>query len=104
MTEDIIDRIRAALRVIVDPELGQNIVDLGFVYEINVNGGFVRIVMTVTSPGCPAANFLLEGVRRAAKSVDGVQTAIVELTFEPPWTPSRAVPATATWLGFAAIN
>ena len=72
MTNQLVDRIRDALRVVIDPELGHNIVDLGFVYDISVVDGAVRITMTATTPGCPAIRFLKEGVANAAARVPGV--------------------------------
>ena len=67
MTDELVDRIRDALRVVIDPELGHNIVDLGFVYDISVVDGAVRITMTATTPGCPATRFLKEGVANAPR-------------------------------------
>ena len=67
MTDELVDRIRDALRVVIDPELGHNIVDLGFVYDISVVDGAVRITMTATTPGCPAIHFLKEGVANAPR-------------------------------------
>ncbi|WP_441243966.1 metal-sulfur cluster assembly factor [Tardiphaga sp. 768_D3_N2_1] len=104
MTAEIINRIRDAMRIVIDPELGQNIVDLGFVYDITVVGPVARITMTTTSPGCPASSFLLEGARHAAEGVEGVSSVDVEMTFDPPWTPSRIDPSVSTSLGFATIN
>jgi metal-sulfur cluster biosynthetic enzyme len=65
MSDDLAARIRDALRVVVDPELSHNIVDLGFVYAIAVEDGVVRITMTDTIPGCPAASFLRKASRIA---------------------------------------
>jgi len=96
--------IRDALRVVIDPELGHNIVDLGFVYDIVVAEGAVRIVMTATTPGCPATGFLKEGAETAVTAVPGVDSVDVTMTFEPPWTPSLIEPAIRASLGFASVN
>ncbi|OCK53505.1 metal-sulfur cluster assembly factor [Bradyrhizobium sp. LMTR 3] len=104
MTNQVIDRIRDALRVVIDPELGYNIIDLGFVYDISVIDGAVRIVMTATTPGCPAIRFLEEGVANAAARVPGVRSVDIVMTFDPPWTPSRIEPEVRASLGFAAVN
>ncbi|MGP2491326.1 metal-sulfur cluster assembly factor [Mesorhizobium sp. PUT5] len=82
------DEVREALRLVIDPELGYNIIDLGLVYEVSVSdGGVVQIMMTTTTRGCPATNYLKEGARDAAWSVPGVEFVNVSLTYEPPWTP-----------------
>jgi metal-sulfur cluster biosynthetic enzyme len=104
MTNQLVDRIRDALRVVIDPELGHNIVDLGFVYDISAVDGAVRITMTATTPGCPAIRFLEEGVANAAERVPGVGSVDIVMTFDPPWTPSRIAPAVRASLGFAAVN
>ncbi|XSC45401.1 metal-sulfur cluster assembly factor [Bradyrhizobium sp. RDT10] len=104
MTDKLVDRIRDALRVVIDPELGHNIVDLGFVYDISIVNGVVRITMTATTPGCPAIHFLEEGVANAAARVSGVSSVDVVMTFDPPWTPSRIAPVVRASLGFAAVN
>jgi metal-sulfur cluster biosynthetic enzyme len=104
MTDELVHRIRDALRVVIDPELGHNIVDLGFVYDISVTGGAVRITMTATTPGCPAIRFLKEGVANAAVRVPGVRGVDIVLTFDPPWAPARIAPAVRASLGFAAVN
>ena len=104
MTDAIAAEIKDALRVVIDPELGHNIVDLGFVYDISVVDGIARITMTATTPGCPAASFLKEGVARSAARVPGVGSVEVIMTFEPPWTPSRIDPSVRAELGFAAVN
>jgi metal-sulfur cluster biosynthetic enzyme len=82
------DRIRAALRQVIDPELGYNIVDLGLVYDVKVGeDGAVAVTMTTTTPGCPATNYLQTGAGEAARGVEGVEAVDVELTYEPRWTP-----------------
>lgn len=104
MTSELVGRIRDALRVVIDPELGHNIVDLGFIYDISLGQNGARIVMTVTTPGCPAAHFLKEGVECAAARVPGSEPVEVVMTFDPPWTPSCIEPAIRASLGFAAVN
>jgi metal-sulfur cluster biosynthetic enzyme len=104
MTDNRVDRIRDALRVVIDPELGHSIIDLGFVYDIAVDDGGARITMTTTTPGCPAVHFLKEGVANAAARVPGIGAVDVVMTFDPPWTPSRIAPAVRASLGFAAVN
>ncbi len=81
------DQVRQALQVVIDPELGFNIVDLGFVYDLSVEGGLVQITMTTTTRGCPAASFLQEGVRESARAVPGVESVDVTMTYDPPWKP-----------------
>ena len=104
MTDELVDRIREALRVVIDPELGHDIVDLGFIYDISVRDGAVGITMTATTPGCPAVRFLKEGAANAAAGVPGVGSVDIALTFDPPWTPSRIEPVVRASLGFAAVN
>jgi metal-sulfur cluster biosynthetic enzyme len=85
---DTVDRVREALRRVIDPELGYNIVDLGLVYDVAVEeGGVVRITMTTTTPGCPATNYLKGGAGEAASNVQGVEFVDVKLTYEPRWAP-----------------
>jgi metal-sulfur cluster biosynthetic enzyme len=104
MTDNLVDRIRDALRVVIDPELGHNIIDLGFVYDISVADSAVRITITATTPGCPAIRFLKEGVANAAARVPGVGAVDIVVTFDPPWAPSRIAPSVRASLGFAAVN
>jgi metal-sulfur cluster biosynthetic enzyme len=100
--ESVLDdgQVTEALRLVIDPELGYNIVDLGLVYAVLVNdGGTVNIVMTTTTRGCPATNYLKEGARDAAWSVPGVESVDVTLTYEPPWSPQRMSAAAKAHLG-----
>ena len=84
----LVEDIRNALRMIIDPEIGKNIVDLGLVYHIAVEeGGVVYVTMTTTTRFCPATDFLKEAVQACVWYVPGVEYAEVKLTYEPPWTP-----------------
>lgn len=88
--------VRAALRQVIDPELGYNIVDLGMIYDVAVGDeGAVDVVMTTTTKFCPATTFLKEGVEACVSGVAGVRRATVELTYDPPWDIERAVPEIA---------
>jgi len=80
--------IREALRHVVDPEIGVNIVDLGLVYRVEVEGARARIAMTMTSPACPLAEYLKELVTSAIRQhVSEVVDVDVHLVWEPPWDP-----------------
>lgn len=95
-SEELVERIRDALRMIVDPEMGSNVVDLGLIYDITVqDGGLVRVTMTTTIKGCPATAFLKEAVQNCVWYVPGVEYAEVRLTYEPPWTPEMMLEAAA---------
>lgn len=85
---DASDRIRVALRQVIDPELGYNIVDLGLVYDVVIEeGGVVHVTMTTTTPGCPATTYLRGGAGEAVSAVPGVEFVDVKLTYEPRWAP-----------------
>jgi metal-sulfur cluster biosynthetic enzyme len=88
------DKIREALKGVIDPELFVNIVDLGFVYEIKIDErpegkSDVVVEMTMTSPACPAGPQLLSQSHDAVRRLDGVGEVDVKLVMEPPWTPDR---------------
>ncbi|MFB6267876.1 MAG: metal-sulfur cluster assembly factor [Halodesulfurarchaeum sp.] len=86
------EEIRDALREVYDPEIPVNIVDLGLVYDIELDEdtGDAHIEMTLTSMGCPIADSITRNVRVAAESVEGVESATVELVWDPPWSPAKA--------------
>jgi metal-sulfur cluster biosynthetic enzyme len=81
--------IREALRLVVDPELDCNIVDLGLVYGIAVDLTKVTVTMTLTTPGCPMHESIAWGVKSALLSLNGVHDVEVNLVWDPPWTPAR---------------
>ena len=94
------DQVREALKQIEDPEVGLNIVDLGLVYDIDVEGTSVQIRMTLTSPGCPVGPQLLNGSRMVVQELEGVEQVDIQLVWEPFWTPDRVNPEYRAILGF----
>ena len=93
------DQVRKALRKVKDPELNLDLVVLGLIYEVAIDGGVVDLTMSLTSPACPVAGQILDQAREAIESVPGVERANVELTFSPPWTPDRIPPMVRSALG-----
>lgn len=91
--------IRNALKAVKDPELGLDLVVLGLIYSTEIDGGDVRVTMSLTSPLCPVAGQIVEDVKHTLEGVDGVEAAEVELTFDPPWTPERISPLIRASLG-----
>ena len=77
--------VYAALREVIDPEIGCNIVDLGLVYDVSIRGDTVLVRMTLTTPGCPMSESLAWGVKQAVLSLPPVIEAEVELVWDPPW-------------------
>ena len=95
------ERIVDVLKTVYDPEIPVNIYDLGMIYKIDVQeDGSVDLDMTFTAPNCPAADFILEDVRTKVESVNGIQTANVNLVFEPAWDQSMMSEEARVELGF----
>lgn len=80
-------QVEDALRSVIDPELGINIVDLGLIYGVDVSEGEVKVRMTLTSPGCPLAPIIDQMVRGAVSEVEGVKGVQLDLVWDPPWIP-----------------
>jgi metal-sulfur cluster biosynthetic enzyme len=91
--------IRNALKKVKDPELNLDLVVLGLVYDIEVEGGDAHVIISLTSPMCPVAEQIVDNAREAVLGVEGVENAEVELTFSPPWTPERISPLIRSSLG-----
>jgi metal-sulfur cluster biosynthetic enzyme len=92
--------IREALRQVLDPEIGVNIVDLGLVYRIEVDGARVRVAMTMTSPACPLADYLKDLVTAAIRErVPDVADVDIVVQWEPPWDPDMMSDAARRQLG-----
>ena len=91
---------RKALRAVKDPELGLNIIDIGLVYDVEVNeAGAAHVRMTLTSPGCPAGAEIMDDVRGTLTDLEGITSVEVELVWEPYWTPERMDPRVRAFLG-----
>lgn len=91
--------VRNALKAVKDPELGLDLVVLGLVYDILVEGDSVKAMISLTSPLCPVAPQIVEDARQAILAMEGVGEVEVELTFDPPWTPERISPLIRSSLG-----
>lgn len=90
-----------ALRRVIDPEIGLDVVNLGLVYRAEVHDGHARVVMTTTAPTCPLGESMAEEARAAIRAhVPGVTAVTVELASEPPWRPSMMSDAARRQLGW----
>jgi FeS assembly SUF system protein len=89
------------LREVYDPEIPVNIYDLGLVYSIEIDDqNKANIVMTLTAPGCPVADMIVQNVYDYVTSVEGIEDANIELTFDPPWDKSMMSEEAKLELGF----
>lgn len=96
-----IDLIIEKLKDVYDPEIPVNIYDLGLIYNVDIDeNNKASIIMTLTAPGCPVADMLVEDVRQAALSVENIETADVDLVFDPPWDKSMMSEEARLELGF----
>ena len=89
MVEIDAERLRATLRQVQDPEMPVNIVDLGLVYGVRLNGDVAEVDLTFTAMGCPASDFILEDIRDRLLEQPGVEDVKVNIVWSPPWTSAR---------------
>ena len=94
------EEIWDALRIVEDPELGMDVVDLGLVYDVGVEGGTVSVTYSLTSMGCPAGAQIEQDIRDVVGGMEGVEQVTTQLTFDPPWTPERMSDDAKFVLGF----
>jgi metal-sulfur cluster biosynthetic enzyme len=94
------DQVKLALRRVKDPDLHLNIIDLGLVYTIAVDGSSVKVDMTLTSPACPSGPELMSNAEAEVKSLPGVEKVEVNLVWAPFWTPEKMEPRVRAYLGF----
>jgi metal-sulfur cluster biosynthetic enzyme len=93
------DQVKAVLRRVKDPELNLNIVDLGLVYGIAVEGSTVRVDMSLTSPGCPSGPEIMGDAERQVRAIPGVTDVAMNLVWSPYWTPERIEPRVRAYMG-----
>ncbi len=89
-----------ALKQIIDPEIGLNIVALGLVYDVEVEGTQVNVNMTLTSPGCPVGPQILNGAKMVLEDLEGIDEANIQLVWEPFWSQDKIDPEARAALGF----
>jgi metal-sulfur cluster biosynthetic enzyme len=93
------ETVRNALRQVKDPELEMNIIELGLVYDVEIEDGNVRVKMTLTSPGCPAGPMITNDAYRVLRALEGVKDVNIDIVWEPYWTPERIDPKVRALLG-----
>ncbi len=96
LREDVVE----ALRQVEDPELGMDIVDLGLMYDVEVEGSKVKVIYSLTSMGCPVGPMIDEQIGEVARAVPGVEEVETELTWDPPWSPEKMSDDAKFILGF----
>jgi metal-sulfur cluster biosynthetic enzyme len=94
------DDVVEALRQVEDPELGMDIVDLGLMYDVEVDGPKVKVIYTLTSMGCPVGPMIDEQIGEVTRAVPGVEEVETELTWDPPWSPEKMSDDAKFILGF----
>ena len=95
------EAIRSALRLVMDPEVGMNIVDLGLIYKIESQPGALYIEMTMTSPACPMADMILDDIDRILDPMVPPEVDIrVEIVWDPPWSPDKMAPEAREHFGW----
>jgi metal-sulfur cluster biosynthetic enzyme len=101
-SDDLMRRgVLEALRDVIDPEVGLNIVDLGLVYEITRSGDDVTVTMTMTTPACPLGEQIVRDAQARLATIDGLGAVSVDLVWEPAWTPDRMSATAKEALGWS---
>ncbi len=96
------EQILQALHEVIDPEIGVNVVDLGLVYSVDVQGNAVHIAMTMTTPACPLHEYISEAAKAAVqRHVPEVQSVDVEIVWDPPWSPAMMSAEAKRQLGWS---
>jgi metal-sulfur cluster biosynthetic enzyme len=94
------DDVREAIRVVVDPEIGISIVDLGLVYDIKVEDGVAKVTYTLTSMGCPVGPLIEQQMQQVVSLLPGLEGAEFEMVFKPPWGPEMMSDEAKAALGY----
>jgi metal-sulfur cluster biosynthetic enzyme len=83
------EKVMEVLKNVIDPEIGINIVDLGFIYGVDIKGKEIHVRMTLTTPGCPMHSMFVHEVKQSLESAFDDAEVEIEMVFDPPWTPDR---------------
>lgn len=94
--EEVLEKLKS----VIDPELGLNVVDLGLVYDVRIDGGTVSVDLTMTTPACPLGEQICDDARAQLLTLSGVERADVNLVWEPAWSPERLTPEARLALGW----
>jgi metal-sulfur cluster biosynthetic enzyme len=94
------DAVMEALRECYDPEIPVNIVDLGLVYAVRINDGAVEVDFTLTAPGCSMSGMIREDIRTRLLQLEGIADAVVNIVWDPLWTPDKMSEDARKALGF----
>ena len=93
------DKVYDELKQVFDPEIPVNIVDLGLIYDVKVEGAKVDVTMTLTSQACPEAKTIPDVVRRRCNTLEGIDDTEVTIVWEPTWSPQLISPEGRKILG-----
>lgn len=100
MKQTIEQSVREKLKLVLDPELGVSIVDLGLIYEVVVSGeGVCTITMTLTTIGCPLFGQIQKEIEDRVMEIEAIEEVVVDLTFDPPWDVSKMTEEAKITLG-----
>jgi metal-sulfur cluster biosynthetic enzyme len=88
-TNGLEEQVLDALRKVDDPELGINIVDLGLVYEVGIEGDAVHVTYTLTTMGCPIGPLIEQQIKEMIAPIEGIDRVEAEMVLSPPWTPDK---------------
>jgi metal-sulfur cluster biosynthetic enzyme len=95
-----VDEVQEVLRDVIDPELGLDFVELGLIYDIEIEDGTVKVTYTLTTPACPIGPEVAEQIEEFVSELDGVQQVDPVMTFTPPWGPEKMSEDAKFALGF----
>lgn len=94
------DLVKLMLRRVKDPDLNLNVVDLGLIYDVRVEGSNVTVDLSLTSPSCPSGPEIMKDAEDQLKTMDGIGKVELNLVWSPPWGPDRIEPRVRAYLGF----
>tara|TARA_Y100000310_G_scaffold68197_1_gene63509 strand:+ start:20031 stop:20327 length:297 start_codon:yes stop_codon:yes gene_type:complete len=83
------EQVTEVLKKVYDPEIQFDIYSLGLIYDVEIDGSKVIVTMTLTTPSCPYGDALMADVKRQVEELEGVEIAVIELTFSPLWSPEK---------------